>query len=74
MSILRTVSALVLFDCTGKVGQRERERERERERKIRRTFKHPAAVQVGRQVLAGGSLLRSAQTQVGEPKIGEPAQ
>jgi hypothetical protein len=30
-------------------------------------------VQVGRQILAGGSLLRSGQTQVGEPKIGEHA-
>jgi hypothetical protein len=28
----------------------------------------------GRQILAGGSLLRSGQTQVGEPKIGEHAQ
>jgi hypothetical protein len=32
------------------------------------------AVQAGRQVLAGGSLLRRGQTQVGEPKIGEHAQ
>jgi hypothetical protein len=31
-------------------------------------------VQVARQILAGGSLLRSGQTQVGEPKIGEHAQ
>jgi hypothetical protein len=28
----------------------------------------------GRQILAGGSLLRSGQTQVGEPKFGEHAQ
>jgi hypothetical protein len=32
------------------------------------------AVQGGRQILAGGSLLRSGQTQVGEPKIDEHAQ
>jgi hypothetical protein len=31
-------------------------------------------VQVGRQILASGSLLRSGQTQVGVPKIGEHAQ
>jgi hypothetical protein len=31
-------------------------------------------IQVGRQILAGGSLLRSGQTQDGEPKIGEHAQ
>jgi hypothetical protein len=31
-------------------------------------------VYVRRQILAGGSLLRSGQTQVGEPKIGEHAQ
>jgi hypothetical protein len=30
-------------------------------------------VQVGRQILAGGSLSRSSHTQVGEPKIGEHA-
>jgi hypothetical protein len=29
---------------------------------------------VGRQVLASGSLLRSGQTEVSEPKIGEHAQ
>jgi hypothetical protein len=31
-------------------------------------------VEVGWQILAGGSLLRSGQMQVGEPKIGEHAQ
>jgi hypothetical protein len=31
-------------------------------------------LQFGRQILAGGSLLRGGQTQVGEPKIGEHAQ
>jgi hypothetical protein len=30
MFILRTVSALELFDCTRRVGQRERERERDK--------------------------------------------
>jgi hypothetical protein len=39
------------------------------------TLRHiPEAVQVGRQILACGSLLRNGQTQVGEPKIGEHAQ
>jgi hypothetical protein len=33
-----------------------------------------AKVQVGQQILAGGSLLRSVQTHVGEAKIGEHAQ
>jgi hypothetical protein len=44
-------------------------------------FKKPAQhscgenkIYVGRQTLAGGSLLRSGQTQVGEPKIVEHAQ
>jgi hypothetical protein len=31
-------------------------------------------LQGGRQIVAGGSLLRSGQTQVGEPKISEHAQ
>jgi hypothetical protein len=31
-------------------------------------------LQVGRQILAGGSLLRSGQTQVGDLNIGEHAQ
>jgi hypothetical protein len=31
-------------------------------------------VQVERQILAGESLLRSGQTQVGKPKVGEHAQ
>jgi hypothetical protein len=31
-------------------------------------------LQVGLQILAGGSLLRSDQTQVGEPEFGEHAQ
>jgi hypothetical protein len=31
-------------------------------------------VYVGRQILTGGSMLRSGQTQIGEPKIGEHAQ
>jgi hypothetical protein len=37
-------------------------------------FPDVANLQVGRQIFAGGSLLRSGQTQVGEPKIGEHAQ
>jgi hypothetical protein len=32
------------------------------------------SLQFARQILAGGSLLRSGQTQVGENKIGEHAQ
>jgi hypothetical protein len=31
-------------------------------------------IEVGWQILAGGSLLRGGQTQVGEPRIGEHAQ
>jgi hypothetical protein len=36
--------------------------------------KPASSLQVGRQILAGGSLLRSGQTPVGEPKIDEHAQ